>query len=322
MATDDASERPGLVCYGNITIDDVVLPDGSGRPGCIGGDALYAVLAARAFDASAQAVAPVGADIDPAIVRAVTDIGLDRAGLPVRDAPDAAQPGRLRYRRRAGLDAIQRHGGFRPAVAVRGRRAPRVFCGRRVILCWRWRYRQPRRWSSGSAAISGVCSLLIRRRTISLATKPVLYRLIGAVDIFMPSEEEVFRLLGHKDWPRAARELARAGPALVLIKRGAHGVLLYDKTRGLEFRVPAYNARPAQPHRNRRRYHRRGRQLLRRVYGRPRNRQAGNGAVGRLCGRFVYRQRLRRAGAARYAACAHPCAFRRLAERRALDRFG
>ncbi len=32
---------PRLVCLGNLTIDDVYLPDGRHRPNCSGGNALY-----------------------------------------------------------------------------------------------------------------------------------------------------------------------------------------------------------------------------------------------------------------------------------------
>ena len=53
---------PRLVCLGNFTLDDVVLPDGSERPLCTGGDALYATLAARAFEPRTELVAPVGDD--------------------------------------------------------------------------------------------------------------------------------------------------------------------------------------------------------------------------------------------------------------------
>ena len=52
------SATPSLVCLGNFTIDDVVLPDGSERPGCTGGDALYATLAARPGSPRAELVAP------------------------------------------------------------------------------------------------------------------------------------------------------------------------------------------------------------------------------------------------------------------------
>lgn len=41
------TSEPRLVCFGNFTLDDIVLPGGRERPGCIGGDALYAALGAR-----------------------------------------------------------------------------------------------------------------------------------------------------------------------------------------------------------------------------------------------------------------------------------
>jgi ribokinase len=38
---------PSLVCFGNLTLDDIVQPDGAEYARCIGGDALYGVLAGR-----------------------------------------------------------------------------------------------------------------------------------------------------------------------------------------------------------------------------------------------------------------------------------
>jgi ribokinase len=55
----------------------------------------------------------------------------------------------------------------------------------------------------------------------------------------MPSAEEVIKLTGHSDWSAAARGFAELGPALVVIKLGAEGCLIFDRTTQHEIRVPA-----------------------------------------------------------------------------------
>ncbi|MDX7953772.1 PfkB family carbohydrate kinase [Lichenihabitans sp. Uapishka_5] len=64
-----------------------------------------------------------------------------------------------------------------------------------------------------------------------------LRRLIAQVDLFMPSAEEVRRLLGHEDWAVAAATFAALGPETVVIKLGAEGCLVHH--RGETFHEPA-----------------------------------------------------------------------------------
>ncbi len=66
----------------------------------------------------------------------------------------------------------------------------------------------------------------------------------GVVDAFLPSELEVSLLLGAGCDPREAAEtFAGWGAPLVVIKRGAAGVLLYERDRNRFTTVPAYPAR-------------------------------------------------------------------------------
>src|SRR5688500_3869699 len=78
---------PRLVCCGNFTVDDVVLPDGAEKPGCSGGDALYAALAARLFEPRTEIVAPVGVDRPNQISAQIAAAGLSLEGLPLRALP-------------------------------------------------------------------------------------------------------------------------------------------------------------------------------------------------------------------------------------------
>ena len=80
-------EELDLVCLGNTTIDDVVLPDGRTRMGCFGGDAIYASLAASYWTDRVQFVAPIGRDFPQANLEALQESGWDLGGMPRRSIP-------------------------------------------------------------------------------------------------------------------------------------------------------------------------------------------------------------------------------------------
>jgi ribokinase len=67
-----------------------------------------------------------------------------------------------------------------------------------------------------------------------------ILKMLETVDIFLPSEIEVERLLGHRDYHRAARQFARLGCKIVGIKLGAGGSLIYDARADRFVRIPAY----------------------------------------------------------------------------------
>lgn len=59
-------------------------------------------------------------------------------------------------------------------------------------------------------------------------------------DAFLPSEQEVESLLGEGDPWLAAARFAEAGPAVVVIKAGSKGSLIYDSQSRKRWLVPAY----------------------------------------------------------------------------------
>lgn len=67
--------------------------------------------------------------------------------------------------------------------------------------------------------------------------------ILGQVEVFMPSEQEVRSLLGPVDLWDAACRFAEAGPRAVVIKVGARGALVYDAQTRKRHHVPAIAAR-------------------------------------------------------------------------------
>ena len=69
-----------------------------------------------------------------------------------------------------------------------------------------------------------------------------LYAALKDVNFFLPSEVEAKRLYGANAPEQAAREFAKAGPQVVVIKLGAEGSLVYDVHHDQLNHVPCYPA--------------------------------------------------------------------------------
>lgn len=235
------SAVPDLVCLGNFTIDDVVLPNGSEQPGCTGGDALYATLAARPWAPTAELVAPVGNDLPTGILKQIADAGLSDEGLPQRSLPTLRN--RVEYfatgDRKWTLFATEAEFDLLsplPSDIPAGFHNAKAFMILAMTLA-----AQERLVADLKARGRGLIALDPQEDYIR-GNEVRLRRLIAAVDIFLPSAEEVRQLLGTEDWSAAARTFARQGPRVVVIKLGAEGCLVYDARSDRDFRMPAYPA--------------------------------------------------------------------------------
>ena len=233
------SASPELVCLGNFTLDDVVLPDGSERPGCTGGDALYATLAARAWEPACELVAPVGSDFPDAIVARMAQAGLDDAGFARRDLPTLHN--RVEYfadgRREWTLFATEE--AF-DVLSPLPSDIPASYRNAKAFLVLAMTLPAQQRLVADFRATGGAVVALDPQEDYIKGNEAELRAMIGKVDIFMPSAEEVYRLIGTTDWPAAARTFAAMGPKTVVIKLGEEGCLVFDRERELQFSVPAF----------------------------------------------------------------------------------
>jgi len=235
MSAPDAAAPP-LICCGNLTLDDVVLPDGTREPMSVGGDALYGVLAARLVLEDAEMLAPVGRDLPGEIWGMIDAAGLSREGLPARDCPTI----RTRFvyetadRRYVTLQSSEADFDI---LSPRGGDVPARFWGARAFMVL-------------AMTLAAQCDLVrdIRARTGALIALDVqeeycdgneaaILDLVSQVDVFMPSADEVRRLIGARDPAEAARYFASLGPRVVVIKLGADGCLVHDAASGEVFRA-------------------------------------------------------------------------------------
>ena len=230
--------HPRLVCLGNLTVDDTVLPDGTRRGGCLGGDALYAALGARLWEPAVEIVAPQGNDAPSRVTDAIVRAGFRLDGLPQRAVPTIHNG--VTYDRDGGrrwtlYSSAENFHLLSPLPAD----VPTAYLTADIFLISAMSLdAQEQLVPFLRAHTNGLIALDLQEDYIR-GNEARLNALIERVDIFMPSEEEVRRLLGHEEWTAAAERFAAAGPRAVVIKRGASGSLVYDRAAGQRFDIPA-----------------------------------------------------------------------------------
>jgi sugar/nucleoside kinase (ribokinase family) len=230
-----------LVCFGNLTVDDLYLPDGSSRPDCVGGDALYAALAARLWEERVAMLAPVGSDLPEAVAVAIERAGFDVSALPQRNART------IRNQVHYAADGSRRWVfEFSPEnfheLSVAPSDIPEGALRAEAILI-----------SAMSLEAQEACVEFLRSRSDALVVLDLqeeyipgneerILDLVASVDMFLPSEEEARRLAGREDWDDVARSFASLGPRVVGIKLAEKGSLLYERATDSLTRVPARQA--------------------------------------------------------------------------------
>jgi sugar/nucleoside kinase (ribokinase family) len=248
------------VTVGNLTIDEIRLPDGRVEARQCGGNCLYAAVGARIWSGSVGIVSLAGTDFPEEWLARVRDAGIDTAGIAPLPRPhgmaagleydptgartfvDEDVPGRGEYDRHPHEweDWLVHSPSIEQFPQAYGEAAGIHFApmpvqahepfvesvgkpGRTVTLDSPW-------WDGASGALDPCRNLL------------------GKVDALLPSEAEIQVFYEGKLAPvEAARALAQLGPSIVVVKVGAGGCLVYSSEMDTITHVPAYPARVVDP---------------------------------------------------------------------------
>lgn len=229
---------PNLLCLGNLTIDDVVLPGGQIRESCTGGDCFYAAVAARLFDPKVEMVAPIGTDLPDEVRTRIIRAGLSLQGLMTRDALTIRN--RVTYDNDGGRQwtLLTPESDFH-LLSPTPDDVPEAWRGAPSVLVLAMTLEAQETLVAAFSAARNTLVALDPQEDYIVGNEQRLLSMIARTDLFLPSEIEVERLLGHRDAGRAARQLAGLGPNLVVIKQGADGVTIFDAARNKAFEVPA-----------------------------------------------------------------------------------
>lgn len=229
-----------LWTVGHLTVDDVVLPDGTTRMGTVGGAAVYAAVGARLAGFELGIITRLGSDYPASSLNA-----LEASGLPLRLTPVA---GRCLWQW-----AIYEHDGSRtflphpdsggypdtspePDDEVSWDRIEAVHVAPMPV-----RYQRP--WVTRCEA-SDIPVHLDPHHDSSADEPQQIQALIPSVKGFLPSQLEVDGIDGGEPVEAAAGFVA-AGAKLAVTKLGAAGCVVATADRC--WRVPAYPVTVADP---------------------------------------------------------------------------
>jgi ribokinase len=230
MSAADA-QPPRLVCCGNLTLDDIVLPDGTVEEMSVGGDALYGVLAARLLLPDAEMLAPVGCDLPQHVWDMIDAAGLSRHGLPARGWPTI----RTRFVYQTAdrrIVTLQSSEADFDRLSPRGNDIPARFWGADAFMVLAMTLAAQRDLVRDIRAKTRALIALDTQEEYCDGNEAAILDLASQVDVFMPSADEVRRLIGAREPAEAARYFASLGPRVVVIKLGAAGCLVHDAISG------------------------------------------------------------------------------------------
>ncbi len=237
--------NPRVIVVGDLTLDDVVLPDGSTHMASIGGDSLYAALGARLWEPRVGVVTRRGEDFPRDRLGSLEALGIcldgvvDIPGPTVRNWVIYEEDGRRRwvYRTapgRPGEVAVRPEDI--PAHWLRSNPAPVVHVAAMPIDAAEHIIDAVR-----ATAPDAIITLDTHEDYVSRYREQLL-RLAARVNVFLPSREELADLVGYDDPRRALDELSKkATLPTVVVKMGKEGILVWHKTDGVHS-VPAVPA--------------------------------------------------------------------------------
>jgi fructoselysine-6-P-deglycase FrlB-like protein/sugar/nucleoside kinase (ribokinase family) len=241
------THTPRVIVVGDLTLDDVVMPDGTTHMASIGGDCLYAALGARLWEPNVGIVTRRGDDFPRDRLTELEKFGICLDG--VVDIPGPTIRNWVIYEVDGRRNWIYRTPPSRPVeVAVRPEDVPPSWLSRlpspvvhvaAMPIDAAERIVEAVRRQAPDAVI-----MLDTHEDYVRGYRDRLLRLAASVDVFLPSREELVDLVGFDDPPRALRELwPEQGMPLVVAKLGKDGVLLWDKDRSA---VVSLDAAPAR----------------------------------------------------------------------------
>ncbi len=217
-------DAPSLVCIGNLTIDEAVSSTG-GRVESVGGDALFAALAAKLTGGNPTILAPLGTDATPALLAAIEAAGTDPTTLPRRDLPTVRNV--IRYDDTGGRvwDLINGEAHFEELSVHPDDITDTALAADGVLLS-----------AMALHAQLDVAAWLRARTAATIyfdpqedyiaGNEPDLLEAVRVCDVFLPSKIEALELANTSDPSKAAQAFLKLGPHTVVIKLAEVGCLI------------------------------------------------------------------------------------------------
>jgi len=220
-----------IIVLGTVAMDTVKTPYGRRRH-MLGGSALHFAMSARLFT-KVNLVAIVGEDFPSRHFNFLRKKGINLTSLMIGKGKTFKWKGEYRGDLNSALTLTTELGvlsTFKPIVSEEQKKIKNIFLAnvdpdiqRHLLGCMR------------SPHLVGLDSM---NYWIDSKRKSLLRLLKEKVDIYVANEQEARSLSGESNLIKAARCLRALGPAMVLIKKGEHGVLFFSDK--FIFSLPAY----------------------------------------------------------------------------------
>ncbi len=228
-----------LYTLGNFTIDDIVLHDGRTWIDQVGGNVLYSALGAQIWHKSVGILARLGNNVPENYLATIGALDLELQ--LIRVAAPMIHDWALYEADGARQFVNHVCSGTNESMSIRADEIPEGCRNARAYHIAPMPTAIQRELVHALKQSNTLVSLDLHEWWIK-GFEPMLLEMMHHVDFFMPSRHEAHELLGSDDPERAAREFARVGKAVVVIKLGADGSLVYDRATSQLAHIPIYPA--------------------------------------------------------------------------------
>ena len=222
-----------LLCIGNLTIDDLVVDDVTTT--ALGGDALFAALAARRVLSDVRMLAPGGTDLPAPLLQAVAGTGIRIEATRPRDVPTVrnrvtyAPDGSRTWDLLSGDDAFDVMSVFPEDVAPAALDVDGVLVSamslRSQLTLGPWLREHTLRERPAVGRRRADVYLDLQEDYVA-GNEAALLALLSTCDVFLPSEVEAVALAGTTDLALAAARFRDAGPDVVVVKTAERGCVV------------------------------------------------------------------------------------------------
>ncbi len=219
-----------ILAVGSVAYDTVETPFGRAER-VLGGSASYFSVAASFFT-SVNLVGVVGRDFGDEQLAAFRGRPIDLEGLERTDGKTFHWQGRYswdlnsRETVRTDLNVFER---FQPKIPVRYRRSEAVFLGNIDPVLQLGVLEQV---EDPQLVVCDTMNFWIQGKPEALRAT------LAKTEILLINDAETRELSGEWNLVKAARTIRAMGPAIVVVKKGEHGVLMFDEDGS--FAAPAY----------------------------------------------------------------------------------
>ncbi len=229
--------EPRLVCVGNLTVDEAVSPTGE-RVESVGGDALFAALAARLAGGDPRVLAPLGADAPEALLGALHVAGTDPSLLPTRTEHTVRNVIRYATDGSRVWDLVLGEAHFE-ALSVRPADVPPAALHADGILLSAMGLHAQLELAAWLRPRTAATIYFDPQEDYIAGNEAALLGAVAACDVFLPSEIEALTLAGTDDLGAAIGRFLDAGPSVVVVKRAEAGCLVATQEAPEPVVVPA-----------------------------------------------------------------------------------